>query len=92
MALILLFVLALFVAIWQTIIFVGNALNKTLNTYSPFNILMYAVDIATPNGSYLGNFWDTEIDWDEGRKIEVLAYAELPTYISEYDLVEDNNG
>ena len=53
---------------------------------------LYHVDIATPNGSYLGNFWDTEIDWDEGQKIEVLAYAELPTGIKEYKLVEDNNG
>ena len=31
-------------------------------------------------------------DWDEGQKIEVLAYAELPTDIKEYKLVEDNNG
>lgn len=46
MALTLLFVLALFVAIWQTIIFVGNALNKTLNTYSSFNILMYAISLT----------------------------------------------
>ena len=46
MALILLFVLALFVVIWQTIIFVRNALNKTLNTYSPFGILMYAVSLT----------------------------------------------
>ena len=41
MALTLLFVLALFVAFWQTIIFVGNALNKTLNTYSSFSIFIY---------------------------------------------------
>lgn len=46
MALTLLFVLALFVAFWQTIIFVGNALNKTLNTYSPFSIFIYAVSLT----------------------------------------------
>lgn len=46
MALILLFVLALFVVIWQTIIFVGNALNKTLNAYSPFSIFMYTVSLT----------------------------------------------
>lgn len=48
----------------------------------------YHVDIATPNGSYLGNFWDTENDWDEGQTIEVLAYAELPCYMNEFDLME----
>lgn len=57
-----------------------------------YNSWWYHVDIATPNGSYLGNFWDTEIDWDEGQSIEVLSYAKLPTFISEYDLVKDNNG
>lgn len=52
----------------------------------------YHVDVATPNGHYLGNFWDTEDDWDEDQTIEVLAYAEKPTYISEYNLLEDSNG
>lgn len=48
----------------------------------------YLVDVATPYGSYLDNFWDTEIDWDEGQKIEVLAYAELPYSIEEKDLID----
>lgn len=47
----------------------------------------YSVDIATPYGSYLDNFWDTENDWDEGQKIEVLAYAELPYSVKENDLI-----
>ena len=42
----LLFILALFVAIWQTIIFVGCALNKTLDTYTPFSIIVYAVSLT----------------------------------------------
>lgn len=48
----------------------------------------YHVDVATPNGSYLDSFWDTETDWYEGRKIEVLAYAELPYYMNESELME----
>lgn len=46
MDLVLLFVLAIFMVIWQTIIFVGNALNKTLNTYKPLNIFVYAVSLT----------------------------------------------
>lgn len=38
----------------------------------------YFVDIATPYGTYIDNFWDTEIDWDEGQNLKVLAYAEIP--------------
>lgn len=48
----------------------------------------YHTDVATPFGEYIGNFWSTENDWYEGQLIEVLAYAELPTYLSEKDLVE----
>ena len=48
----------------------------------------YHTDIATPNGSYLGNFWDTENDWDEGQKIEVLAYAKFPVFMIENELKE----
>ena len=33
----LLFILALFVAIWQTIIYVRCSLNKTIDTYTPFS-------------------------------------------------------
>ena len=40
----------------------------------------YHVDYATAYGSYLDNFWDTENDWDEGQRIEVLAYAEFPNF------------
>lgn len=47
---------------------------------------MYHMDYATPYGSYLDNFWDTNNDWDEGQRIEVLAYAEFPNYLRETDL------
>ena len=49
----------------------------------------YHVDYAIPYGSYLDNFWDTRNDWDEGQRIEVLAYAELPVYMKEADLAEE---
>lgn len=52
------------------------------------NSWWYHTDVGTPNGSYLGNFWDTETDWDEGRKIEVLAYAKLPAFMIENELKE----
>ena len=48
----------------------------------------YSVDVATPYGSYLSNFWSTENDWDEGQRIEVVAYAEFPSYLKESDLVK----
>ena len=38
----------------------------------------YSVDIATPYGSYIDDFWDTQNDWCEGQRVEVVAYAELP--------------
>lgn len=39
----------------------------------------YSVDITTPFGSYIDDFWDTQNDWCEGqRRVEVVAYAELP--------------
>lgn len=50
----------------------------------------YHVDYATPYGSYLDDFWDTQNDWDEGQRVEVLAYAELPVYLKETDLVESD--
>ena len=56
--------------------------------FAGYNGYKYHTDIATPNGSYLGNFWDTENDWDEGQTIEVLAYAELPYYMNESELME----
>lgn len=49
---------------------------------------IYHTDIATPFGDYIGDFWDTENDWYEGQLIEVLAYAELPIYLSEEELIE----
>lgn len=52
----LLFVLALFIAIWQTILFIGNALNKSLNAYKPFNIFMYAVSL-TALATHFMNIW-----------------------------------
>jgi hypothetical protein len=48
----------------------------------------YHVDYATPYGDYIDNFWDTQNDWDEGQRVEVLAYADLPVYLKESDLVE----
>lgn len=52
----------------------------------------YHTDYATPYGDYLDNFWDTCNDWDEGQRIEVLAYAEFPGWLREEDLVEVENG
>ena len=49
----------------------------------------YHVDIATPYGSYLDNFWNTTNDWDEGQIIEVLAYAETPYGLKKEDLVDE---
>lgn len=48
----------------------------------------YHMDYATAYGDYLDNFWDTTNDWNEGQRIEVLAYAEFPGYLKETDLVE----
>jgi hypothetical protein len=49
----------------------------------------YHVDYATPYGNYIDDFWDTQNDWDEGQRVEVLAYADLPVYLKESDLVEE---
>ena len=35
------------------------------------------------------DFWDTFNDWDEGQRIEVLAYAELPYCLRECELVDN---
>lgn len=51
----------------------------------------YSVDVAQPYGSYLADFWDTTNDWDEGQRIEVLAYAELPYSLKENELIEEND-
>lgn len=48
----------------------------------------YHVDVATPNGSYIDDFWDTTNDWHEGQRVEVVAYTEFPYYLDEDDLVE----
>ena len=37
----------------------------------------YSVDLATPYGSYIDDFWDTQNDWCEGQRVEVMAYVEL---------------
>lgn len=49
----------------------------------------YSVDVATPCGSYIDDFWDTVNDWREGQRVEVVAYAEFPGYLKESDLVEE---
>ena len=48
----------------------------------------YSVDHATPYGRYIDNFWDTVNDWDEGQRLEVVAYAEFPSFLKESELVE----
>lgn len=50
----------------------------------------YSVDVATPYGRYLDDFWDTENDWKEGQIVEVLAYAEFPYEQKESEL-RDNS-
>lgn len=49
----------------------------------------YNVDIASPYGSYIDDFWSTSNDWLEGDQVEVLAYAEFPYGLKEEDLVEE---
>ena len=49
---------------------------------------VYSVDYASPYGDYLDDFWNPCNDWDEGQRIEVLAYADFPSYLQESDLVE----
>ena len=49
----------------------------------------YHMDYAEPYGSYIDNFWDTENDWCEGQRVEVVAYAEFPSYLKETDLVDE---
>ena len=46
----------------------------------------YSVDVATPFGSYIDDFWDTVNDWCEGQRVEVVAYARFPSYLKESDL------
>ena len=48
----------------------------------------YSVDVATPFGSYIDDFWDTVNDWCEGQRVEVVAYAEFPYVTDESELVE----
>lgn len=48
----------------------------------------YSVDIANPYGNYIDDFWDTDNDWCEGQRVEVVAYAELPYSVKETDLKE----
>lgn len=47
----------------------------------------YHVDYATPYGEYIDDFWNTNNDWREGQRVEVLAYAEFPSYLKETDLI-----
>lgn len=50
----------------------------------------YSVDVGTAYGNYIDNFWDTENDWCEGQRVEVVAYADFPYYLSYENLVEVN--
>ena len=51
----------------------------------------YSVDVASPYGDYLDNFWTTENDWLEGQRVEVLAYARFPSYQKETELEDTND-
>lgn len=49
----------------------------------------YHVDVESPYGNYIDDFWNTTNDWIEGNNIvQVLAYAELPYGLKEEDLIE----
>lgn len=48
----------------------------------------YSMDVATPYGSYIDDFWDTVNDWREGQRVEVVAYARFPSYLKESDLID----
>lgn len=48
----------------------------------------YHVDVASPYGNYIDDFWNTTNDWIEGQIVQVLAYAEFPYGLTEEDLVE----
>lgn len=41
-----LFVICIFMAVWSTIIFIGDAINGTLSTFKPSNIVIYAASIT----------------------------------------------
>lgn len=60
---------------------------KPMGKYDPDH--EYHVDIATPFGSYLDDFWDTRNDWYEGQNLKVLAYAEIPYGLHIGDLSVD---
>lgn len=48
----------------------------------------YSVDVATPYGSYIDDFWDTANDWREGQLVEVVAYAAFPSYLLPSEMKE----
>lgn len=48
----------------------------------------YHVDVASPYGNHIDDFWNTTNDWIEGQIVQVLAYAEFPYGLTEEDLVE----
>ena len=50
----------------------------------------YWIDVATPYGHYLDDFWDTENYHIEGQNtIEILAYAELG-YVKKTNIIREN--
>lgn len=59
------------------------------DTHNDGKTWFYSVDIATPYGDYIDNFWDTVSDWCEGQRVEIVAYAEMPYYIREDKIVEE---
>lgn len=50
----------------------------------------YSVDIGSPLGRYINDFWDVSNDWIEASstKVDVIAYADLPFQLLESDLKE----
>lgn len=37
----------------------------------------YSVDVASPYGDYLDNFWTTENDWLEGQRVSLIVKTTL---------------
>lgn len=53
----------------------------------------YSIDYSRPSADCYdpdsaGNFWEIVNDWNEGQRVEVVAYAEFPYVTDESELVE----
>lgn len=38
----------------------------------------YDTDVAESFGGYIDNFWDTQVDWDEGEEVHVVYWMPMP--------------